>query len=372
MKEVFIFEFKKIYKSRVTLLALGLIIIGFTFFVFRYSDINNSLRVNSLNIIDNNIDEINKNIKELNEDINKDIVDYLKEQIKLLDDQKVYIINNDNINYIDSEIEYNNIQLKLMELNYISDKNINNIIDKINEYEELKRLNINPIIKEYSMEGYNFLRLSMNAPITILITLLVVIISSNSISGEFENKTYKILFWQPISKVKIIVAKFLAIFISCIINIYSILFGFFIILGIKNGFGNYNYPIKIMLNGNFEFIGISKFISIELLFLIVYILFLCIFTIMTSLIIKQISTSISICSILSLIIYIIIFKLEFVKNIYRYIPFTFMELSSLLMGDIAIKSNNFTNNIINCTIYTYILIIIFSLVNIFIINKKYI
>lgn len=372
MKEVLIFEFKKIYKSKITLLALALIIIGFIFFIFRYGDINNDLIVNRVDIIDNNIDKINKNIKELNKDTSTEVIDYLNKQTELLEDQKTYILNNDNINYINMEIEYNLIELKLIELNYISDENINDIIYKIEEYEELKQLNIKPIIKEYSMEGYNFIRLSLNAPMTILITLLVIIISANSISGEFENKTYKILFWQPISKVKIIIAKFLAIFISSIINVYSILLMFFIVLGIKNGFGNYNYPIKILINGNFEFIDISKFITIELLFFVIYILFLCVFTMMISLIIKQISTSISICSVLSVVIYMIIFKLEFIKNIYKYIPFTFIELSSLLMGNIAVKSTNINNNIINCTINTFILITIFSLANITLINKKYI
>ena len=353
-------------------MTLGLIILGFIFYVYIYSGINNNLITNKLNIIDINIDNINKNIEELNKDTDNEILNYLKEQLILLDEQKSYITNNNNTNYINSEIEYNKIQLKLIDLNYISDKNINSITDKIEEYEELKKLNITPIIKEYSMEGYNFLRLSMNAPMTILITLLVIIISCNSISSEFENKTYKILFWQPISKFKVLICKFLAIFASSIISVYSILSIFFFALGIKNGFGTSNYPIKAIINDNFEFIGISKFVSIELLVLIIYIMFLSMFTIMVSLIVKQIATSVSICSIVSLTTYIVIFKLEFFKNVIRYIPFTLMEQSSLLMGKFTVIGNNPTNNIINCTIYTLIFIIFCSLVNIFLINKKYI
>lgn len=372
MKDIFIFELKKIYKSRITLVILGLIILGLTLFVFMYSNIDNDLRENKINIIDNNIDGINKRIKELNEDEDKDILYNLKEQLKLLEEGKAYIINNDNINYIDSEIEYNKIQLNLIQLNFISSKNENDIIDKIQEYEELRSLNIMPIIKDYSMEGYNFLRLSMKAPITILITLLVIIISCNSIAGEYDNKTYKLLFYQPISKLKIIITKFLAIFTSCIINIYSILLGFFIVLSLKNGLGSPKYPIKIIIKDNFKFIDISKFVSIELFFLLLYILFLCVFTMMISLVSKQVSTSISICSIISLTFYIVLLRLEFIKSIYRYIPFTFMELSSLLSGKFTIISNNYSNNIINCTVYTLIFIAIFSLANIFIINKKYI
>ena len=101
---------------------------------------------------------------------------------------------------------------------------------------------------EFYPSGLNlFIQISKKIYV-ILLPLVFILFSSMSVAGEFEEKTYKILFSYPIKKTKILLSKFLSSFtISTVIAILSFLIP--LIVGTKiSKLGDINYPVAVFNN----------------------------------------------------------------------------------------------------------------------------
>ena len=91
--------------------------------------------------------------------------------------------------------------------NTISSKSIKEIEESIQINTYLIENNIEPIFDQVSMQGFNFIRVFLNNPISIILIILIIILSADIMSSEFDSNTYKLLFIQPISRKKILLSK---------------------------------------------------------------------------------------------------------------------------------------------------------------------
>jgi len=363
-----LFEIKKFLKSRRNIIAIIFLIVSIIFFAGNSNRIDKQINKSKIANLDIQIEELGREVRILNQENDIYEADILNEIVQVLKKQKDSINRKDNVEYIKSKIEYNEFKIELSDSKYFNNINIDKVLEENEEYEKLIELNIEPIEKEYSMEGYNFLRLILNAPMTLIFSLIIFI--CNSVSGESENRTYKILLTQPISKAKIIIGKFIGLFaISTTVIIINIGIAF-ITLSAINGFGNSNYPVKILLGGEETFITIKEFVSHGIIFLIIYILFLCIFSTFISVISNQVSTSISICTIISLSMYLINFKFRVGGLLAKYLPFSLLETSLVYSGQLAIIYSNKDYSIEGSIISSFIIIFILTISTITLFNNK--
>lgn len=184
--------------------------------------------------------------------------------------------------------------------------------------------NITPIFEDYCMEGYNFLRLCSSNMMIIILVMLIMILTMESFSSEVEKGTYKLLYIQPISKVKIFFSKFFTRLIVLIVVLGVVIMVGFIILGLKNGFGNLEYPTEMYMNGKVVFVTLREFLHASIPLLITGLLFIFCFCILISCIFNSTSTAISI----SIpIICICMFAFSPIK---RFIPFSYVLVNDFL------------------------------------------
>lgn len=103
---------------------------------------------------------------------------------------------------------------------------------------------------------------------------LIIICVTESVSSEYSEGNFKVLFTKPFSRAKIVIGKFLSnvIIISFLTIFYEVLM--YVVGGIIKGFSSFNYPAEVFplisqsdnfdqrLNGNvFPVFGTSKLIT---------------------------------------------------------------------------------------------------------------
>ena len=79
----------------------------------------------------------------------------------------------------------------------------------------------------------------------LIISVIIAIITSDSISGEFNPATIKYLLTKPISRQKVVFSKFAASILTCIVSFIVIKLIMFVGIGVIFSFGNYKEPIGI-------------------------------------------------------------------------------------------------------------------------------
>lgn len=84
---------------------------------------------------------------------------------------------------------------------------------------------------------------------TMLITLFTLIIASSSVASEFSWGTIKLLLIRPISRSKILLAKYVSTFISAIIFLLILFAGSFVVGSLFFGWDMINVPYLAYTNG---------------------------------------------------------------------------------------------------------------------------
>lgn len=79
----------------------------------------------------------------------------------------------------------------------------------------------------------------------IFLVIIVAIISSDIVSGEYTPPTMKVLLTKPTSRSKVLLSKFIAACISSVLVIIIVELLLFIIMGILWGFGNLSSPVIV-------------------------------------------------------------------------------------------------------------------------------
>ncbi|MBD7916219.1 ABC transporter permease subunit [Clostridium sp. Sa3CUN1] len=371
-------EFKKFFKKPKNVVLIILLFVIISIFINLNINLDKNILRNTKLSIDAEIDSLNSAlinienelIKLPDNDKLKNIKNIYKENLYLLETQKSAYEKNDSIQILECQIKLDkNLLIEINNGSVITPKSVEYLNDNISINSILLEKGIRPINENSTMESFNFLKLFLNSPFSLLIIISLIIFSSDIISSESENKTFNLLLTQPISKNKILISKTLSIILINTLLLLSILLINFLFIGFTQGFGDVNYPTRYFINGIIQYIPIWKFTIYLIILFVLLIIFISILSIFTSSISKQSSTSFSIIIILTTTFYLIINN-GFFKGISHLIPFTYINLSSALQGYLAINTNNVNINLFNSIIILVIYSLLIFLLNIFIFNKR--
>lgn len=239
-------EMKKILFSKKYLVAMVMLLIlyiGLTCLV--YKDITNSTPEARLENNKRYTEYLNKEKedKKISERRKNEIEDKLKE----IEAQNKYLQFERDTKGIDW-------QKKLIKENKVLEDKIQKIekedsslqksqhIQKLKANEYCIKNNIKPT-ESYEVNGFNMMGRVNSLFSIIIVGVIVAIISADSISGEFNPATIKLLLTKPISRERILLSKFIAAIIVSLGSFMILRFTMFLIIGIIFTFGNYKEPL---------------------------------------------------------------------------------------------------------------------------------
>ena len=372
------FEIKKFCNRRKNLLVIILFMILSVTFITLNSRLDSRLEKSEGTSIDLEIQSVEdaliktkSEIKRLpdNEKL-KIINNNYEEDLNLLKKQKNAYESDDFNKYLESKIQLDkNLLSNIENGNAISPQTSQEVNQNIELNTLLLEEGIKPIYTSVSMEGFNFIQLFLNSPISILVVIFIIILSADILSSEFDSNTYKLLFTQPISKVNILLSKVVATLIMVSITLFGIITIYFLALGFTKGFGSINYPIEFYNNGVTEYITIGKFILFELVLFIMLIAFISILSIAISSFSKSTSTSIAVSIIVTVSGYMISSK-GFFDKFAHLNPFIYFDISNVLKGSLATLYENMNVNFKYGVITLGLLTIILLIVNVLLFKKN--
>lgn len=348
MSSLIEFEIKKFCNRKKNLLVIVLFIILSVIFIILNYNLESKLKKSEITSIDLEVESVenaltnvkNEMIRLPNNEKLKKINSNYEEQLNLLKDMRVAYVSDDFNKYLQCKIQLDKNLLSNIESgDIISPQNPEEIKRNIEINTVLLEEGIEPIYTSVSMEGFNFIKLFLNTPISIIIVILIIVLSADVISSEFDSNTYKLLFTQPISKMKILLSKTIAILIMVNAIMLGIITICFCSLGAIKGFGSINYPIQFYNNGVIEYIGIGKFILFELILFIILITFICILAVIISSFSKSTSNSIAVSIIITVSAYMISSK-GFFSKLAHLNPFIYFDISNVLQGNLATSYGN--------------------------------
>lgn len=173
----------------------------------------------------------------------------LKEEIKRLEESK----HNDEYDWKDDynkQILYNENMLKDIEAKDSLTKDDLNQINYIKQ--EIERLNLmlstNTSPDDENVNtGINYLYNNLMMVTAAFLSFGLILFSSEVVSGEYNPGTLKFLLIQPVTRVKVLLSKYIVMTISSISLILGAQVLFFAIVGMIKGFGKLNRPMLVGL-----------------------------------------------------------------------------------------------------------------------------
>jgi len=211
--------------------------------------------VQSYHPISNTIDEkwlsgAKHDLERINEVLNnKDISPDEKKNYKKYLAMKQEEINNINI-VLDkniSDMEKVKAKMNIIKIMMV-EKDDGKLVDPYdiqaykNEYAYLQYLYDNKIPENNNQNSFYYMFNFFDSYTMLIFVIIIGLISSDSISKEIEESTIKLMLIQPVSRLKIITGKYLALITAITAIILSTLTFAFIIVGLLYGIGNPAYP----------------------------------------------------------------------------------------------------------------------------------
>ncbi|KEH93937.1 ABC transporter permease [Clostridium botulinum C/D str. BKT12695] len=174
------------------------------------------------NHFDNEINETYKRIDEIKEEVKKGKVDWrvtLKKEIKEIEEQLKQSKT--------QEVEKDRLTLDLQQKRYL----LNNDIE--------------PKENKFEVRATDYIEDVMGLLGTIFLVVGVIVFGSDMVSGEYTPPTMKFLLTEPVSRGKILFAKFITLVVSSTIFILGIELIAFLVMGLIFKFGDLNYPVQV-------------------------------------------------------------------------------------------------------------------------------
>jgi ABC-2 type transport system permease protein len=167
--------------------------------------------------IEQNIADMENQIKSLQESKDKpyDYKEDINNQIKRIDE---------NISHVTDENQKNSFTLEKQKL------------------QRQLELGISPR-NENKLNGFTYLKDLFTILGAIFLAAGIAIFSSDMVSGEYTPATMKFLLIQPVSRGKVLFAKYITVLISVVTAIFSVEGISYLIMGIIFGFGNSKNPV---------------------------------------------------------------------------------------------------------------------------------
>lgn len=319
--------------------------------------------------------------------------DGLNEKLKKLEEEGLELLNNKNYDkYYERAIEYLKIGVSVNGNNNIG----KDIIKQLKCYEYLQREKVPYIYEGSDNSAFVFMKNLINEPIVIIILISVLLCSAQLFSSEVENKTYKLLYTQPISKTKIYFSKLIFAILINLITIFGIIIICFIYQVITKGMGSPKFLVNSAISSEealintTSYITIGKYVFYELGFMIAVVIFVCCIGATVSLLVNNSTASICSSTVFLGLLYVG-FKGNSFAAIQKYNPLAYVDINRIMsLGEIssldlsigfdpvklkelyrAGKVGALTNLSLNSgMIVICIGILVLIGINIFIINKK--
>lgn len=175
--------------------------------------------------------------------------------------------------YIDSDIENVKLEIENIKLQISSkasgdwrksvEKNIEQLkdqkqhIDPLNNGSAIENLNVNINKLQYNLDhnikpeedyqstGFGLLKALISATGFVFLAIIIGVLVSDNVSGEYTPPTMKVLLTRPVSRGKILFSKYVSAVISSILVVILVEFICFFIIGIVYGFGNIMSPMSV-------------------------------------------------------------------------------------------------------------------------------
>ncbi|NLP27268.1 MAG: ABC transporter permease subunit [Clostridia bacterium] len=230
------------------------------------------------------------------------------------------------------------------------------------EIERLKYLLDNDIKLEgqYDFNARKFLTSAVTILGQIFLVIGIAVFAADMVSGEATPPTMKLLLTQPVSRGKVLLAKFLSINISSVLLIIGVELIGFLLIGIFFGFGDANYPMvagtrymydttRLLENGSYpiiQIVGSSQVIPawqylMKLLLLQALFIVTCtsvVFLISTLVKTSMVSMGISVVSMIAS--FVIFLGFSALRSVAKYVFVLFGSVEMLLTGETVSMFNN--------------------------------
>jgi ABC-2 type transport system permease protein len=102
-----------------------------------------------------------------------------------------------------------------------------------------------PLDEEKFNKGSNYLYMSIMFISTLFLAFGLVLFNSDNISGEYNPGTMKFLLIQPVTRIKVLLSKYIVMVISSLGLIAGIQLIFYVGVGLINGFGSFYRPMLV-------------------------------------------------------------------------------------------------------------------------------
>ncbi|SHK31491.1 ABC-2 family transporter protein [Hathewaya proteolytica DSM 3090] len=264
---------------------------------------------------------------------------------------------------------------------------------EIERYEYLLQENVPYIDENTSTTSLVFLKNLLNEPIVLLMLIGVLLSSAQLFSSEVENKTYKLLYTQPMSKNKIFFSKLISIIFINFAIVISLILVCFIYQTIVKGLGSPKWLTGVALSAkdalaeSTSYITLGKYVLCEMGFLAMMIIFTCCLGTMVSLIINNSAASLCGATVILGLLYVL-FKNKPFDVIQKFNPCAYMDIDRIMSLspmsglDAMLQTNPMQlmrkgqmKSLVNLSLSSGIMILSASIVvlvciNLFIVNKK--
>lgn len=389
------FEFKKFFRKKKNIVIIILLFLFVLLFAFLNNSINDNKKETKMFLVEEDIRSLENalmqaesNYKSFKDDKPavaknfKETMKGYKNQIDILNQKKQGLVSGDLQKSLKSEIEYDELILDGKRNGTIIGGEDSNIIeDRLEVNKILLEKNIDPIDTETSIKSWNFMRLLGRNLLPLIMVILILLFTSDAVSSEIDEGTFKFTLLQPITRNKIILSKIISYSLISILVISLLFIAFFIGLGVIEGFGSPEYPTKYY-NGSFtnyfgnegayevEYINISQFVLYMIPLLILLILAIVAIAIFISTIIGNSLAAISISVIGYISLFILNSQLGIISKFAHFLPIAYTNIPLLLSGDSIIQYSNTNITYINGAIIFIATILIFNISSILIFRKK--
>lgn len=239
-------EIKKTILSKKYIIAMLILAIIYGFMC--YGTYSNSIKRTPENQLQRNttyIDQLKKDRDSKNiSDERKKQLDLKIKDLESFNDSLNFQILNKNLGWAEALEKTNSIlKDKLEDAKKKEDFNqIQFCIKSIENNEYCLKNNIKPS-SDYDITAVSMLSRTNMFAAVVIFSIIIAIITSDSISGEFNPATIKLLLTKPISRQKILFSKFAAAIITCTLSFLLIKSITFLIIGISFKFGDFRSPV---------------------------------------------------------------------------------------------------------------------------------
>lgn len=383
-------EILKEVKKKKTIIMLFMLVLVMVFAnLYALNNRRDSTPENRIKQNQKFIDDLKVNLdKSNNENEKKDIQNKIKDIESANNDLQFQLDNKDLGWKALTERKITDIDSKIKNLvsGKADDKENLEISKKM--YQTCLDKNMEPIYSGYNDKAFNLIMNVIRLLSIFFIPIFVVVIISDSISGEFNPMTIRMLLVRPVSKVKIYLSKFITLNILTIGSVLLVELVNFLILGLMMGFENPQLPNIVggryhndllngvsLIHGSMYLLPIWKVLLIGMALQVLYMVCACGFIMMVSTIAKNSILSVSInfvvCVGVSLFTNVIArSNSESIKDLYNMIFAGYFDGVSIITGDLSRTMKNPNISIASSFLIIGIQLVIFFLLGTSIFNRK--